>query len=166
MDTNILWEESEVEVVPVPLPEDQLQSLVCREEQLFTPSQLVGMVGSPSQVDPSSPAPRSAEVESALQSVNFPWYKDVEEQEEALLESQEDSEAQQGQGAHSLPHFLVESSVHEVSQEEVEQDPPQPEQQDNIQDLVLEAQCQASFQATLDAFSGCSSRPQPPSQAR
>ena len=32
LDTDILWEESEVEVVPAPLPEDQLQSLVCGED--------------------------------------------------------------------------------------------------------------------------------------
>ena len=36
----------------------------------------------------------------------------------------------------------------------------------NDQDLVLEAQHQASFQANLAVFSGCSSRPQPSSQAR
>ena len=102
----------------------------------------------------------------ALQSVDFPWYKDIEEQEEALLESQEDSEVQQGQGVHSLLHSAVEFSTHEDSREEVEQDPPQPEQDVNVQDLVLEAQRQASFQATLDAFFGHSSCPQPPSQAR
>ena len=93
-DMELLWEEPEVEVITAPLPEDELASLVCGEDQLFTPSQLVGMVGSPSQVDPSSLAPRSAEVKSALQSVDLPWYQDVKEQEEALLESQEDSEVQ------------------------------------------------------------------------
>ena len=45
LDTYILWDESEV--VPVPLSDDQLQSLVCEEEQLFTPYQLMGMVNSP-----------------------------------------------------------------------------------------------------------------------
>ena len=38
LGTDILWEESEMEAAPTPCPEDQLQSLVCREEQLFTPT--------------------------------------------------------------------------------------------------------------------------------
>ena len=67
LGTNILWEESEMEATFVPLLEDQLPSLVSGREQLFTSTQLVGLVNSPPLVDPVSPAPRSAEVEAALQ---------------------------------------------------------------------------------------------------
>ena len=92
LDTDILWEESVVEEAPASPPEDHLQSLVQGEEDLFTATQLVGMVDSPSQMDPVLPPPRSAEVEAALQPIGFSCYKDVKEEEAALLESQEDSE--------------------------------------------------------------------------
>ena len=77
LDTDILFreeEEPEVEEDSTPaLPADQLQSLVCGEGQLFTDSQLVQLVDKPSPDPVESPAPRSAETESALQPVNFPW---------------------------------------------------------------------------------------------
>ena len=72
LDTDLLWEgEAEAEEDPVPLPEDQLQSLVRGGEELFTPSQLVGMVDCPSPVDPCLLPPRSAEMDTILQPSGF-----------------------------------------------------------------------------------------------
>ena len=56
-------------------------------------------------------------------------------------------------------HTVVETSVQEVSMDEVEPGPPQSEPR--VQDLVLEAQHRVSFQATLSCFLGRGSRPQP-----
>ena len=119
LDTDVLFqeEEPEVEEDPTPLPEDQLQSLVCGEDQLFSDSQLAQFVNTPSLDPVLPPAPRSTEVESALQPVLIDWAKDIEEQKAALLESQEDSEVQQGQGGHSLLHTSFETSDQEVSKE-------------------------------------------------
>ena len=142
LDTDFLYreeEEPEVEEDPTPgLPADQLQPLVCGEGQLFTDSQLVEFVDEPSPDPALSPAPRSAEVELALQPVPInSWAQDVEEQEADLLESQ-DVEEQQGQGVQSLLQSSVETSDPEVSRDGVEQVPLQSEP--NVQDLVLEAQ--------------------------
>ena len=49
--------------------------------------------------------------------------------------------------------------------DEVEQVTPQ-SKPDNVQDLVWEAQCRASLQATLNCFSGCGFRPQPQDNTR
>ena len=169
LDTDFLYreeEEPEVEEDPTPsLPADQLQPLVCGEGQLFTDSQLVQFVDEPSPDPASSPAPRSAEVELALQPVHIEsWVEDVEEQEADLLKSQ-DVEEQQEQGDHQdLLQSLVETSDLEVSRDGVEQVPLQSEP--NVQDLVLEAQRRASLQATLDCLSGRGSRPQPQNSRR
>ena len=64
LDTESLWqEELEVEANPAPLlPVDELQPLVCGEDQLFTDSQLVAFMAEPSRDPAPSPAPQSAEV--------------------------------------------------------------------------------------------------------
>ena len=75
IDTDLLWEgeESETEETPAQLPKDDLQSLVCRGEELFMPTQLAEMVeDSPLSVDPCLPSPRSAKVEAILQPIGFP----------------------------------------------------------------------------------------------
>ena len=135
---NLFQEEEVVEVPQEPvLPADQLQSLVCGEEQLYTVSQLVECVELPSP-GPESPSPRSAEVEEALQPTPIKsWAQDVEDEEMALLESQEDSEVQPGRRDHSLLHAAVETSQ-EVSTDRVKLVLHQSEPR--VQDLVLEAQ--------------------------
>ena len=85
LDTEVLWEEElEVEANPAPpLPVDVLQPLVCGEDQLFTDSQLVAFVAEPSRDLAPSPAPRSAEVEAALQESGHidSWADHMEEHE-------------------------------------------------------------------------------------
>ena len=149
LDTNLLWEgESAAEEDPAPLPEDHLQSLVHGGEELFTPTQLVGMVDSPSPVDPCLPPPRSAEVEAILQPADFQWCQEVEKEERiALLESQEDSESQQGQGDHSLLHTSAGSSSMVDSRVGVEQVPLQLEHGGETPDLAREAHHQTSLEA-------------------
>ena len=62
---DLFHEASDVEdPTPAP-PADELGSLVCGEDQLFSDSQLVGG-GNGTPQDPASPAPRSAEVDNAL----------------------------------------------------------------------------------------------------
>ena len=144
---------SAVEDDPVPAPPaDELGSLVCGEDQLFTDSQLVQVVNM-SPRDPATPAPRSAEAEQALQpSPIGDWAQHVAEQEEILLGSSEDKEEEQQEGdRQELLPSIGEASDQEVSQEVVEQVPHQSESQGP--DLVWEAQHRASLQQSLDCIS-------------
>ena len=105
-DTKLLYckdKEPEVVVDCSPaLPADQLQSLVCGED-LYTNSQLVELVDTPTQ-DPMLPPAWDAETELALQSSNFSWAEDVEQEAACLKQS---SEGQQGQGVQSLHHSPI-----------------------------------------------------------
>ena len=77
------------------LPADGLESLLCGESQLFTDTQLVQLVNETPQDPAESPAPRSAEVELALQASPIRDWAEHLEQEEQLLASDVDEEEEQ-----------------------------------------------------------------------
>ena len=154
---NLFREEEEGEEICQELVQpDYLGSLVCNEDQLYNVSQLVDQVEQPS-LGSSSPW-RSAEVEQALQpSLHKSWAEEMEDKEMALLEPS--LEVKQGQGSSNLLHSNVEV-CEDTSMDGVEPVPPQPEP--SVQDLAQEARQKASYQATLNCFSGRGSRPQQP----
>ena len=137
---------------------------MCGEKDIFdddplTDSQLMAVVNAPTPVDPVVPV-RSAETEEALQPApNFDWVWEFEDRDsthlEHCLEVQEE-----GQGDPSLSPSPVGPLPKEGSRKEVEQWSYQSEPSDKFQEIFLEAQRIASFQATLDCISGSGSKPQ------
>ena len=119
----------------------------------------MAIVNTPTPVDPVVPA-RSAETEKALQPTpNFDWNQKVDNWDFACLEHCLE-EQEEGQVDPSLPPSIDESLHQEGSRQEVEQRSHQSKPSDNIQEIVLEAQRIASYQATLDCISGHGSKPQ------
>ena len=106
---NLFREEEEEGVAPVDVIPDTLGSLIIREDQLYSATQAVELVG-----QPSSGSSRSAEVELALQpSLLKSWSQDVEDKEMALLEPS--LEVQQGRQSQGLLHSSVEVSLGDTS---------------------------------------------------
>ena len=143
VDTDSLYRkggEPEEEEQPFPsLPADQLQPLVCGLGQLFSDALLEESEDDPSPDPASLPAPRSAEVELALQPVRVEsWVDDVEEREAGELLESMDSEEQQDQGDQQDLLQSSGSSQRTVPMDGVEQVPLRSEP--NGQVLDLEAQ--------------------------
>ena len=121
----------------------------------------MAVVNTSTPVDPVGPPPKDPETEQALEpSPSFSWYREVVE-EHALVE-QLCSEAQEEglQADQCLPLPAGSVQVLDDSVEEVEQQSRHSEPGNNIQEILLEAQSNASYRETLDCISGCSSRPQ------
>ena len=85
------------------------------------------------------------------------WSDYVNQQDASLLEQSSDDH--QGPGAQDILHSPVETPEQVVSGDGVNMSSNHSEP-NNIQDIVLEAQCRASLQVTLNHLSGQGSRPQ------
>ena len=152
VDTDSLYREGGE------LPADQLQPLVCGLGQLFSDALLEESEDDPSPDPASLPAPRSAEVKLALQSVRVEsWVDNVEEQEAGELLESTDSEEQQDQEDQQDLLQSSGSSQRTVPMDGVEQVPLRSEPSGPVVDL--EAQRKASLQSTLDCLSGKGSGP-------
>ena len=155
--------EQEEAVLEEKQPEDQGNMLACSGRDIFeddlSVSQLVAAINTLTPVDPPVPA-RSSETEEALQPVPISgWVEETEEQYSAFLEFS--SEVQDvGNVDPSFFHSSVEPLLGQGgSREEFKLWSHQSEPSDKVQEYVLEAQCRASHQATLDCISGCGSKP-------
>ena len=144
-------------------PVDSMEPLVCGEgdivtDSLLSTSQLVVVVNNSTQ-DPVVCPPQDAETERTLQpDVSLVSWMDHVDQRGASLHEQS-SEEPEGPGAQVILYSPVETSEQVVSGDGVNTSSNH-SQPDNIQDTVLEAQCRASLQVTLNRFSRNGSRPQ------
>ena len=111
----------------------------------------MAVVNTSTLVDPVGPPPKDPETEQALEpSPSFSWYREVVE-EHALVEqlfSQVQEEGLQADQCLPLPARSVQ--VLDDLVEEVEQQSRHSELGNNIQEILLEAQSNASYKETLD----------------
>ena len=127
------------------------------EEVTYTVSQLMADLNSPTREDPGVPA-CFPEVEEAIKQVPIEdWvYESEKGSMDAHMEGQDNRQEDLSLSSQSVEPPLGQGS----SRQKFEQWSFQSEPSDQrVQEFVQEAQCRASHQDTLDAISGCSSKP-------